>query len=83
MQETLLDLLDAFPRSQFSESQIESFRLFYELCGRASLPTIDMIKNHRDVLQEIAGACPVTHEGALGNHYTMATLAVILRHVGA
>ena len=74
--------MSAFPRSLFSESEIDATRWFAEKLGlERELPTIREVKNHRNRLMAVAGVSTATTKSAHGNLYTCNSLSDIIAHV--
>jgi hypothetical protein len=76
-----MDVMAAFPRSLFSESEMEVTRWFAGRLGASRLPSVQEVKNHRHTVLEVAGASPTLFEGKLGHVYSMLDLNTILQHV--
>ncbi|KAF7975494.1 hypothetical protein HWV62_9415 [Athelia sp. TMB] len=79
-EECLMDVMTAFPRSLFSESEMEVTRWFARRLGASDVPSVQQVKNHRHEVLAVAGASPKLLEGNLGHVYSMLDLATILRH---
>lgn len=78
-----MDVMVAFPRALFSESEMQVTRWFAARLGVANIPTVDEVKNHRPEILRVAGASPTLHEGQLGHIYSMLDLSTILQHVSS
>lgn len=76
-----MDIMTAFPRSLFSESEMEVTLWFARRLGVNRVPSVQQVKNHRHEVLAVAGASPILHEGNIGHVYSMLDLATILRHV--
>ena len=81
MQEALLDIMHAFPRSVFSESKLEATLWFTSKCGVEDLPTVQQVKSHRDIVLEKCGVSPRMVEGKLGHWFALNDLEKIVTHV--
>lgn len=78
-----MDVMTAFPRSLFSESEMEVTRWFALRLGASRVPSVRQVKDHRRAVLTVAGASPTLHEGKLGHVYSMLDLATLLKHVCA
>lgn len=76
-----MDIMTAFPRSLFSESEMEVTRWFARWLGVSHVPSVQQVKNHCHEVLAVAGASPTLYEGEIGHVYSMLDLATILRHV--
>lgn len=59
--------MGAFPRSVFSESELEAVRWFATKQGISDLPSVRVVKGHRSEILNVAGVSTETIEGGLGN----------------
>ncbi len=80
-QHCTLDILGGFPRSMYSESELEATRWFGHMNGMATLPSVKAVKRRRDQIVEVAGSKPKVLKSSKQNMYTMTSLATILEHV--
>ncbi|OSD07171.1 hypothetical protein PYCCODRAFT_1358838 [Trametes coccinea BRFM310] len=80
LQACLLDTTGAFPRSLFSESEMNAVRWYALKNGVRKLPTIRQVKLAREQVLNVAGADPQTHEGMCGHLYTTNDLARLIKH---
>lgn len=64
-----MDIMGSFPRSLFSENELKATRWFAAKNGTHDLPTVKVVKNHREQILEVAGASTTTYEGELQNFY--------------
>ncbi|KAJ7432037.1 hypothetical protein FB451DRAFT_984978, partial [Mycena latifolia] len=78
-EEALLDIMTAFPRSVFSEPELEATRWFASKCGVDKLPHIRQVKRHRSTVLNLCGASVKTIDGQLGNSFATLDLGKILR----
>ncbi|KAG5634225.1 hypothetical protein H0H81_002803 [Sphagnurus paluster] len=78
--EALLDIMAAFPRSVFSESELEATRWFASKVGGVNLPTIREVKLHRKNVLATCGADPEQKNGSLGNLFSILDFNKILAH---
>lgn len=76
-----MDVMTAFPRSLFSESEMEVTRWFASRLGASCVPSVRQVKDHRHEVLTVAGASPTLREGKLGHVYSMLDLATLLKHV--
>ncbi|KAJ7278158.1 hypothetical protein C8J57DRAFT_1126069, partial [Mycena rebaudengoi] len=72
--------MTAFPRSVFSESELEATRWFASKCGAENLPHIRTVKRHRTQILDLCGANVTSVEGRLGNTFAVLDLEKILAH---
>ncbi|CDO74677.1 hypothetical protein BN946_scf184828.g17 [Trametes cinnabarina] len=77
----LLDMTGAFPRSLFSESEMNAVRWYALKNGVQRLPTIRQVKLSREQVLNVAGAEPRTHEGMCGHLYTTNNLVELIKHL--
>ncbi|KAI0353117.1 hypothetical protein OH77DRAFT_1522874 [Trametes cingulata] len=75
-----LDTLGAFPRSLFSESELEGVRWFANANGVRDLPSVKSVKRGRTGVTDVAGSHPQLFTSSMNNMFVMADLATILRH---
>ena len=75
--------MHAFPRSVFSETELEATLWFTAKCGVQDLPSIRQVKYHRNRVLEICGVNPEIVEGKLGNLFALNDFAKIVAHVSA
>lgn len=73
--------MTAFPRSVFSEPELDATLWFTSKCGVNNLPSVRQVKSHRSRVLEACGATPHTTEGRLGNLFSVLDLGKILAHV--
>ncbi|KAJ7138522.1 hypothetical protein C8R43DRAFT_1132056 [Mycena crocata] len=78
-EEALLDIMTAFPRSVFSEPELEATRWFASKCGVDHLPSIRQVKSHRSKVLDLCGAAVKTVDGTLGNTFAVLDLGRLLR----
>lgn len=78
-----MDTMSAFPRSLFSESEMEVTRWFAARLGAGEVPSVQQVKNHRKGVLAAAGVSPTLREGKLGHVYSMLDFSAILKHVRA
>ncbi|KAI0263906.1 hypothetical protein BC834DRAFT_970983 [Gloeopeniophorella convolvens] len=76
----LIDVLGAFPRSAFSEADLDVVRWFAMKLGVRQLPTAHTVKRQRDTILSLAGTSPVIVKGTHGNVFSSASLARVLAH---
>lgn len=76
-----MDVMTAFPRSLFSQSEMEVARWFAARLGSSRVPSVQQVTNHRHEVLAVAGASPTLFEGKLAHHYSMLDLGTILKHV--
>ncbi|KAF7971993.1 hypothetical protein HWV62_19267 [Athelia sp. TMB] len=79
-EEALLDIMHAFPRSVFSETELEATLWFTSKCGVQDLPTIRQVKFHRERVLEQCGVSPKLIEGKHGNLFALNDFAKIIAH---
>ncbi|KAJ6477085.1 hypothetical protein C8R47DRAFT_1323414 [Mycena vitilis] len=77
-EEALLDIMTAFPRSVFSESELNATRWFASKCGVSNLPPIRQVKQHRSKILDLCGANLTAIDGRLGNTFAVLDLGKIL-----
>ncbi|KAK6981165.1 hypothetical protein R3P38DRAFT_3234652 [Favolaschia claudopus] len=77
-EEALLDIMTAFPRSVFSERELEATRWFSAKCGIQDLPLIRQVKSHRSKILDLCGADLKSVDGKLGNTFAVLDLGKIL-----
>lgn len=75
--------MGAFPRSLFSEQELNATRWYASKHGVSGLPTICQVKKDREGVLESAGLESRTHQGDLGNLYTTNDWKKILEHVSS
>lgn len=81
-QTAIIDIMSAFPRSLFSESELDAARWFAEKLGVGrSLPSVREVKIHRDMVMATAGVRSTMYKSAHGNLYTFNDLSEIIAHV--
>ena len=81
-QEAILDILGAFPRSLFSESELDAALWLARRLGvEGQLPSVHQVKSHRPNILQVAGLDTKMTEGKLGNWYAFNDVARILEHV--
>ncbi|KAA1469056.1 hypothetical protein DENSPDRAFT_756058, partial [Dentipellis sp. KUC8613] len=78
--ECLMDLMGAFPRSVFSDAELEVTRWFTNKLGVRQLPTPRLVKKHRVPVLNLAGSDPKLFQGSLGHVYSVASLSRIIQH---
>ncbi|KAH9851930.1 hypothetical protein C2E23DRAFT_780036 [Lenzites betulinus] len=76
----LLDTTGAFPRSLFSESEMNAVRWYASKNGAQRLPTIRQVKLARERVLNVAGVDPRTHSGQCGHLYTTTDLNKLIAH---
>lgn len=79
----LLDVMGAFPRALFSESELGAARWLASKVGAKKLPTICQVKLAREAVQRVIGLAPETFKSQQGNVYTMEDIYRIVRHVSS
>lgn len=80
-EECLLDIMAGFPRSCFSEKELDATRWFARKNGITGLPTIKQVKNHRNVIANVAGVSPRLVDGTQGNYFAINDWLKIIKHV--
>ncbi|KAJ6484648.1 hypothetical protein C8R45DRAFT_1147453 [Mycena sanguinolenta] len=70
--------MTAFPRSVFSESELDATRWFASKCGVQDLPPIRQVKRHRSKILDLCGANLKSVNGRLGNTFAILDLGKIL-----
>ncbi|TFY59665.1 hypothetical protein EVJ58_g5640 [Rhodofomes roseus] len=75
----LMDILGAFPRAVFSESEMSAAKWFAERHGASGLPDVKQVKRHRETILKAAGLDPTTHESSMGDRYTSCKLERIVQ----
>jgi len=73
--------MTAFPRSVFSQSELEATRWFALKCSVEELPTIRQVKYHCDFVLNLAGVDPQTEDGKLGHLFAFNDFRKIVAHV--
>lgn len=81
LQECLLDVMSAFPRTLFSASELEVTRWLHAKLGNGDLPTLWKIQKQRETILEAAGVNSQDIQGAHKNFFTVNDLREILRQV--
>lgn len=76
-----MDVMGAFPRALFSESELAAARWLASRLGAKKLPTIRQVKLARDAVQRVIGLAPQTVRSALGNLYTVEDIERIIHDV--
>ncbi|KAJ7246761.1 hypothetical protein C8J57DRAFT_726125 [Mycena rebaudengoi] len=79
-QECLLDIMGGFPRSCFSEKELNATRWYAKKNGVAGQPSIRQVKNHRSSILNIAGISTKLMDGKLGNIFAINDWIKILEH---
>lgn len=79
----LIDTMSAFPRSVFSQTEMDAMRWFTTKCGIRGLPTLSDVQRHRKAILQAAGAGTKLVQGALGNSFAVNDLGRILAHVSS
>ncbi|KAK6981189.1 hypothetical protein R3P38DRAFT_2559295 [Favolaschia claudopus] len=70
--------MTAFPRSVFSESELDAARWFASKCGVQDLPAIRQVKRHRSTILDLCGADLASIDGRLGNTFALLNLGKVL-----
>ncbi|KAJ6508136.1 hypothetical protein C8R45DRAFT_1167703 [Mycena sanguinolenta] len=70
--------MTAFPRSVFSESELDATRWFASKCGVQDLPPIRQVKRHRSKILDLCGANLKSVNGRLGNTFAILDWGKIL-----
>ncbi|KAK7455889.1 hypothetical protein VKT23_010927 [Stygiomarasmius scandens] len=70
--------MSAFPRSVFSETELEACRWFANQCGADEIPTVRTVKRHRETIVEQFGAGIISSTGNQGNIFSILDLSRIL-----
>ena len=73
--------MGSFPRSVFSENELEATRWFAQKTGVRNLTHVKQVKEYREKILNVAGLESTTHDGQLGHLYTLNNLETILAHV--
>jgi hypothetical protein len=73
--------MTAFPRSVFSEPELDATRWFAQKCGVENIPSVAEVKAHRPSVLEQCGANPTTINGRLGDVFSVLDLKKILADV--
>ena len=73
-----MDIMTAFPRSVFSESELEACHWFANKCSASDLPSVQAVKAHRKHVMKQFGAGVKTHEGSMDNVFSVLDLSHIL-----
>jgi hypothetical protein len=81
VQEALLDIMHAFPRSVFSESELEATLWFTSKCGVEDLLTVQQVKSHQDAILEKCGVSPRMVEGKLSHRFALNDFEKIVAHM--
>ncbi|KZV61610.1 hypothetical protein PENSPDRAFT_693254 [Peniophora sp. CONT] len=79
-QECLTDLLSAFPRVVFSDSELDIVSWYTQKLGVRNLPAAKTLRRHREVILKLAGALLREVTGVHGNHFTCLDLAELIKH---
>ncbi|KAF8133135.1 hypothetical protein K438DRAFT_813641 [Mycena galopus ATCC 62051] len=79
-QECLLDVMSGFPRSCFSEKELNLTRWYAKKSGVSGQPSIKQFKNHRSNILNVAGISTNLVEGGLGNLFAINDWLKILEH---
>jgi hypothetical protein len=74
--------MNAFPRSVFSEHELEATLWFTSKCGVQVLPAVGQVKSHRDAILEKCGVTPRMVESKLGYWFGLNNFEKIVAHVG-
>jgi hypothetical protein len=82
VQEALLDIMNAFPHSVFSEPELEATLWFTSKCGVQNFPTVRQVKSHQDAILGKCGVTPQMVEGKLGHWFALNDFEKIVAHVG-
>ncbi len=80
-QHCLLDILGAFPHAAFSELEMDITRWLAQKLGVSGLPSIRVVKSHRNKVLNLAGSQPRLIKSTIGNFYCKTNLGRILAHV--
>lgn len=73
--------MNAFPRSVFSEAELDATLWFTSKCGVEDLPTVRQVKSHREHILDKCGVDPKMVEGKLGHWFTLNDFEKIVAHV--
>ncbi|KAG8978953.1 hypothetical protein FRB90_008233, partial [Tulasnella sp. 427] len=76
----LIDTMSAFPRSVFSQTEMDAMRWFTSKCGINGLPTLSEVQRHRKAILKAAGADTKLVDGDLGNSFALNDFSRILAH---
>ncbi|KII85794.1 hypothetical protein PLICRDRAFT_115102, partial [Plicaturopsis crispa FD-325 SS-3] len=79
-QEALLDIMGAFPRALFSESELKATTWYAKKLGMPNVPSATQVKNHREAVHAITGITTHTVDGKLGNTFAFNDWKEILAH---
>ena len=79
--EALLDIMSSFPRSVFSEAELNATRWFASKCGVKDLPSVRQVKSHRSNILKYCGTDPSSKLGKMGNVFSILNLGKILADV--
>ncbi|KAJ7308592.1 hypothetical protein DFH08DRAFT_944451 [Mycena albidolilacea] len=80
LQECLLDLMSGFPRTCFSEKELNATRWYAKKNGVSLQPTIKQVKNHCQSILNVAGLETKLIDGKLGNSFAVNDWFKILEH---
>ncbi|KAI0260095.1 hypothetical protein BC834DRAFT_973700 [Gloeopeniophorella convolvens] len=75
-----MDVMNAFPRTMFSESQLGLVRWAMTQLGVPEMPSVQSTKRQRDSVLRWAGNAPMEATSTHGNLYSAASLSHILAH---
>lgn len=76
-----MDVMNAFPRTMFSESQLGLVRWAMTQLGVPEMPSVQSTKRQRDSVLRWAGNAPMEATSTHSNLYSAASLSHILAHV--
>ncbi|KAI0739792.1 hypothetical protein C8Q80DRAFT_1357527 [Daedaleopsis nitida] len=76
----LMDVMGAFPRALFSESELTAARWLAGRMGSIHLPSIRKIKLTREAVLRVAGVNPRLFKGKCGHLYAVNDLSTIIAH---
>ncbi|KAI0633450.1 hypothetical protein C8Q77DRAFT_1157660 [Trametes polyzona] len=76
----LMDVMGAFPRALFSESELRAARWLAEKTGARSVPTIQQVKRAREAMLKIAGIEPMLYQGNCGHLYATTEFEKVIQH---
>ena len=71
----------AFPRSLFSDMELEVSRWMATQLGVHDMPTVREVRNHREQVRQVAGVPSTSVTSGHGNVYTHNSVEDIIRHV--
>ena len=77
----LLDIMGAFPRTVYSESDMGTMTWLAKELGVSEIPSLKQVKYCRNGIQEEFGFAPSLKESGLGNMYAEIDLERVLADV--